>query len=276
MLEPYPTLDDGNATVISAAPPDTMHSPLRVVGLTKTYGNSPQPVVALDDVSVSFAAGSFTAVMGPSGSGKSTLLQCASGLDRPTSGTVYVDGQELPSGSEAEVTRFRRSRIGFIFQQYNLLPTLTALENVTLPLRLAGTKTDRKRCVSLLEQVGLGDRMGQRPSELSGGQQQRVAIARALASRPSIVFADEPTGALDRASASDVLMMLRSAVAEHQQTVIMVTHDPVAAAHADSVVFLTDGRIVGTLTDPTAAAVSEEMLRLEATIAARSPEEGLS
>lgn len=252
--------------------PDAMHSPLRVVGLTKTYGSSPHPVVALDDVSLSFAAGSFTAVMGPSGSGKSTLLQCASGLDHPTRGTVYVDGQELPRASEAEVTRFRRSRIGFIFQQYNLLATLTAWENVTLPMRLAGTKIDRARCVSLLEQVGLGSRLGQRPSELSGGQQQRVAIARALAPRPSIVFADEPTGALDRSSASDVLGMLRAAVEEHQQTVVMVTHDPVAAAYADSVVFLADGRIVGTLTDPTAAAVSEEMLRLEASIAARNAE----
>lgn len=274
MLKQYSPPYDWIDEVISAAMPDTMHSPLRVVGLTKTYGNAANPVVALDDVSVAFRAGSFTAVMGPSGSGKSTLLQCASGLDRPTSGTVYIDGQELPSASEAETTRFRRSRIGFIFQQYNLLPTLTALENVTLPMRLAGTKIDRRRCVALLDQVGLGGRMGQRPSELSGGQQQRVAIARALAPKPSIVFADEPTGALDRTSASEVLRMLRTAVDEHRQTVIMVTHDPVAAAYADSVVFLADGRIVGTLTDPTAAAVSEEMLRLEASIAARNTEEG--
>lgn len=241
-----------------------MHSPLRVVGLTKTYGTSVNRVTALDDVTTSFAAGTFTAVMGPSGSGKSTLLQCASGLDRPTSGTVYIDGRELVQGSEADITRFRRTRIGFIFQQYNLLPTLTVLQNVTLPMRLAGTKIDRKRCIALLDQVGLGDRLGQRPGELSGGQQQRVAIARALASQPSIVVADEPTGALDSTSAAEVLKLLRTAVHEHQQTVVMVTHDPIAAAHADSVIFLADGQIVGTLTEPTAATVSERMLRLEA------------
>lgn len=265
---------DGIDNVTSPVLPDTMHSPLRVVELTKTYGNSANRVVALDEVTVSFTAGTFTAVMGPSGSGKSTLLQCASGLDRPTSGTVYIDGQELPSESEADITRFRRSRIGFIFQQYNLLPTLTALENVALPMRLAGTKIDRARCVSLLKQVGLGDRLRQRPSELSGGQQQRVAIARALAPNPSIVFADEPTGALDRASASEVLRMLRAAVEDHRQTVVMVTHDPVAAAYADSVIFLADGRVVGTLPNPTAAGVSDEMLRLEASITVRSKEQG--
>ncbi|UPK75391.1 ABC transporter ATP-binding protein [Nocardioidaceae bacterium SCSIO 66511] len=272
MLELHSPLDDGIDKVTSPALPDTMHSPLRLVELTKTYGNSANRVLALDEVTVSFPAGTFTAVMGPSGSGKSTLLQCASGLDRPTSGTVYVDGCELVQGNEADMTRFRRSRIGFIFQQYNLLPTLTALENVTLPMRLAGTKIDRARCTSLLEHVGLGDRLRQRPSELSGGQQQRVAIARALAARPSIVFADEPTGALDRASASEVLTMLRAAVEDHLQTVVMVTHDPVAAAYADSVIFLADGRVVGTLTDPTAAAVSDEMLRLEASLAAPSAE----
>lgn len=254
--------------MISTELHDTMHPPLSVAGLTKTYGDAANRVTALDEVTASFAAGTFTAVMGPSGSGKSTLLQCASGLDRPTNGTVYIDGHELVQENETDTTRFRRARIGFIFQQYNLLPTLTALENVTLPMRLAGIKIDRARCISLLEQVGLGDRMNRRPAELSGGQQQRVAIARALASKPSIVFADEPTGALDRASASEVLTLLRVAVDEHQQTVVMVTHDPVAAASADSVTFLADGRIVGTLTGPTAASVSEEMLRLEASIAA--------
>lgn len=248
----------------STAPPSTsVHPPLRVVGLTKTYGTSANGVTALDDVTTSFDAGTFTAVMGPSGSGKSTLLQCASGLDRPTGGTVYVDGRELVQGSEADVTRFRRDRIGFIFQQYNLLPTLTVLQNVTLPMRLAGTKIDRARCVSLLGEVGLGDRLDHRPGELSGGQQQRVAIARALASRPSIVFADEPTGALDSVSAAGVLNLLRTAVYDHRQTVVMVTHDPIAAAHADSVIFLADGHIVGTLTEPTAATVSERMLALE-------------
>lgn len=266
MLETALPLNDRTDIVTSSAPPDTMHSPLRVVGLSKTYGTSANRVTALDDVTASFAAGTFTAVMGPSGSGKSTLLQCASGLDRPTSGTVYVDGRELVQGSEADITRFRRARIGFIFQQYNLLPTLTVLQNVTLPMRLAGTKIDRARCISLLDQVGLGERLGQRPGELSGGQQQRVAIARALASRPSILFADEPTGALDSTSAAGVLKLLRTAVHEHQQTVVMVTHDPIAAAHADSVIFLADGHIVGRLAEPTAATVSEQMLGLEAAL----------
>lgn len=256
----------------SVEPPASMHAPLCVVGLTKTYGTSANRVTALDDVTASFAAGTFTAVMGPSGSGKSTLLQCASGLDRPTSGTVYVDGRELVQGSEADITRFRRTRIGFIFQQYNLLPTLTVLQNVTLPMRLAGTRIDRKRCIALLDQVGLGDRLGQRPGELSGGQQQRVAIARALAARPSIVVADEPTGALDSTSAAEVLELLRTAVHQHQQTVVMVTHDPIAAAHASSVIFLADGQIVGTLSSPTAATVSERMLRLEAARSASGQE----
>jgi putative ABC transport system ATP-binding protein len=241
-----------------------MQDPLRVVGLTKTYGPSNNKVTALAGVTTSFAAGTFTAVMGPSGSGKTTLLQCASGLDRPTTGTIYVDGRELVQGSEAAVTRFRRTRIGFVFQQYNLLPTLTALQNITLPMRLAGRRVHRKQCIALLDQVGLGGYADCRPTELSGGQQQRVAIARALASRPSIVFADEPTGALDGTSAAAVLALLRQAVDEHGQTIVMVTHDPIAAAFADSVVFLADGRIVGTMKDPSAAAVSEQMLRLGA------------
>ncbi|MBE1489553.1 ABC transporter ATP-binding protein [Plantactinospora soyae] len=233
------------------------------MGLTKTYGPSSNEVTALAGVTTSFAAGTFTAVMGPSGSGKTTLLQCASGLDRPTTGTVYVDGREFVQGSEAAITRFRRTRIGFVFQQYNLLPTLTALQNVTLPMRLAGRKVSRKQCLALLDQVGLAGYADRRPTELSGGQQQRVAIARGLASRPSIVFADEPTGALDGTSAAAVLALLRQAVDEHHQTIVMVTHDPIAAAFADSVVFLTDGRIVGTMKDPSAAAVSEQMLRLD-------------
>jgi putative ABC transport system ATP-binding protein len=244
-------------------PRAAMQHPLRVVDLTKIYGTSPTTVTALTGVSTDFAGASFTAVMGPSGSGKSTLLQCASGLDRPTSGSVYIDGTELVQGSETEIIRFRRTRIGFIFQQYNLLPSLTVLQNVTLPMRLAGKKVDRQRCVSLLAQVGLGDRLDHRPAELSGGQQQRVAIARALAARPSVVFADEPTGALDGASAREVLELLREAVDVHRQTVVMVTHDPVAAAYADSVVFLADGQIVGTMTEPTAARVADQMLRLD-------------
>ena len=242
---------------------NTTQDPLRVVGLTKTYGSSRNRTTALAGVTTSFAAGTFTAVMGPSGSGKTTLLQCASGLDRPTAGTVHVDGREFVRGSEAVVTRFRRTRIGFVFQQYNLLPTLTALQNVTLPMRLAGKRVDIEQCIALLDQVGLSGCADRRSAELSGGQQQRVAIARALASRPSIVFADEPTGALDGASAATVLALLRRAVDDHGQTIVMVTHDPIAAAVADSVVFLADGRIVGTMTAPTAAAVGEQMLRLD-------------
>ncbi|MEU4396582.1 ABC transporter ATP-binding protein [Kribbella sp. NPDC023855] len=238
--------------------------PLQVVGLTRTYGRSGGKVVALAGVSTSFAAGTFTAVMGPSGSGKTTLLQCASGLDRPTAGAVYVDGREFPSGSEAEATRFRRTRIGFVFQQYNLMPTLTVLQNVMLPMVLAGKRVDRRHCLTLLDQVGLGSHADRRPTELSGGQQQRVAIARALAAKPSIVFADEPTGALDSAGAAAVLALLRQAVDDHGQTIVMVTHDPIAAGFADSVVFLADGQIVGTLQAPTAATVAEQMLRLDA------------
>ncbi|WP_243837750.1 ABC transporter ATP-binding protein [Cumulibacter soli] len=264
MLEPTYSHDDWMDIVASYQPLETRHSPLSVSGLTKTYGTAANAVTALDNVTVSFPGGRFTAVMGPSGSGKSTLLQCASGLDRPSTGVVYVDGRELKQGSEADVTRFRRTRIGFIFQQYNLLPTLSVLQNVVLPMRLAGAKVDRARCIALLKEVGLGGQLDKRPHELSGGQQQRVAIARALASRPSIVVADEPTGALDSTSAAGVLRLLRTAVDEHQQTVVMVTHDPIAAAYADSVIFLADGHIVGTLKKPTAAKVSEQMLQLEA------------
>jgi putative ABC transport system ATP-binding protein len=258
---------------------DAGTDPLQVVGLTRTYGRPGSEVVALAGVTVSFGAatvtalrevslglgsGTFTAVMGPSGSGKTTLLQCASGLDRPTAGSVFVDGWAFPFGNEAEGTRFRRTRIGFIFQQYNLMPTLTVMQNVMLPMRLAGQPVQRRRCFDLLEQVGLGDHSDRRPTELSGGQQQRVAIARALASRPSIVFADEPTGALDSDNTSSVLTLLRQAVDEYGQTIVMVTHDPVAAGFADSVVFLADGQVVGTMQAPTAAAVSERMLRLDA------------
>jgi putative ABC transport system ATP-binding protein len=243
-----------------------MQDPLRVVALTKTYGTSTNTVTALAGVTTAFAGANFTAIMGPSGSGKSTLLQCASGLDHPTSGSVYIDGTELVQSSEAEIIRFRRTRIGFIFQQYNLLPTLTALQNVTLPMKLAGKKIDRKRCISLLQQVGLSGRLNHRPAELSGGQQQRVAIARALAARPSVVFADEPTGALDGTSAREVLTLLRQAVDVHGQTVVMVTHDPVAAAYANSVVFLADGQIVGRMTEPTAAKVAEQMLQFDTAV----------
>jgi putative ABC transport system ATP-binding protein len=200
--------------------------------------------------------------MGPSGSGKSTFLQCAAGLDLPTTGRVYIEGEELAGNSEAVLTKFRRQRVGFVFQQFNLLPTLTVMQNVTLPLRLAGRKIDRRRCREVLGRVGLADRLDHRPAELSGGQQQRVAIARALVTDPRVIFADEPTGALDSRSAREVLELLRESVQVYEQTVVMVTHDPVAASYADSVVFLVDGRLAGGLANPTADAVAERMAHL--------------
>ncbi|MBC6460569.1 ABC transporter ATP-binding protein [Actinomadura sp. HBU206391] len=235
---------------------------LRLVSVGKVYGSAGNTVTALDDVSLTLRPGTFTAVMGPSGSGKSTLLQCAAGLDQPTHGQVFVDGTEMTGGRETTLTKFRRERIGFIFQQFNLLPTLTVLQNVTLPLRLAGKKIDRKHCTTVLQRVGLGDRLGHRPAELSGGQQQRVAIARALVANPKVIFADEPTGALDTRSAHQVLALLQTAVRIYGQTVVMVTHDPIAASYADSVLFLADGRIVGRLPDPTPEAVAERMTHL--------------
>ncbi|TDC58385.1 ABC transporter ATP-binding protein [Actinomadura sp. KC345] len=235
---------------------------LRLEGVRKMYGTEDNRVVALDGVSLSLPAGSFTAVMGPSGSGKSTLLQCAAGLDRPDEGRVFVDGAELTGDGEAALTRFRRKRIGFVFQQFNLLPTLDVLQNTVLPLKLAGRKVDRERARAVLGRVGLGDRLGHLPAELSGGQQQRVAIARALVTEPRVVFADEPTGALDTRSARDVLGLLQESVQMFGQTVVMVTHDPVAASFAHSVLYLTDGRIVGHQTAPTAEAVAERMTHL--------------
>ncbi|MFJ2174881.1 ABC transporter ATP-binding protein [Streptomyces sp. NPDC087851] len=237
---------------------------LRLVGVRKVYGSAGagNAVTALDDVTLSLSAGSFTAVMGPSGSGKSTLLQCAAGLDLPDGGRVVVDGAELTGGDEAALTRFRRRRIGFVFQQYNLLPSLTVEQNTVLPLRLAGRAVDRDGARRILTQVGLGDRLGHRPAELSGGQRQRVAIARALVTGPAVIFADEPTGALDTRSAREVLRLLQEAVRVHGRTVVMVTHDPVAASYADSVVFLADGRLAGRLDAPTADAVAERLAHL--------------
>ncbi|WP_119728023.1 ABC transporter ATP-binding protein [Thermomonospora amylolytica] len=242
---------------------------LRLVSVRKVYGSGDNAVTALAGVSLSLSAGTFTAVMGPSGSGKSTLLQCAAGLDRPTEGQVFVDGTEMTGGGEKALTEFRRERIGFVFQQFNLLPTLTVLQNVTLPLKLAGRRVDRDRAVEILRRVGLGDRLGRLPAELSGGQQQRVAIARALVTSPKVIFGDEPTGALDTRSAREVLALLRGAVHTYGQTVVMVTHDPVAAAHADSVLFLADGQIVGHLANPTAEAVAERLTHLADEVAAR-------
>ncbi|WP_330324097.1 ABC transporter ATP-binding protein [Streptomyces pseudovenezuelae] len=235
---------------------------LRLVKVSRTYGADDSAVTALDGVTLSLARGTFTAVMGPSGSGKSTLLQCAAGLDRPDSGIVRVDGTELTGGGEAALTRFRRGRVGFVFQQYNLLETLTVAQNTVLPLKLAGRKVDRRRVTEVLTAVGLGDRLGHRPDQLSGGQRQRVAIARALVADPRVIFADEPTGALDTRSARDVLRLLQEAVRVHGRTVVMVTHDPVAASCADSVLFLADGRLAGRLDAPTPDAVAERLAHL--------------
>jgi putative ABC transport system ATP-binding protein len=229
---------------------------------TKVYGSGETAVRAIDDVTVEFAAGRFTAIMGPSGSGKSTLMHCAAGLDSLTSGEVFVGDVALGSLSDKELTLLRRDRIGFVFQSYNLIPTLTALENITLPSALAGRKPNREWLDGVIETVGLRDRLSHRPSELSGGQQQRVAVARALATRPQIVFADEPTGNLDSRAGAEILEFMSQAVSDLAQTIVMVTHDPAAAAYADRVVFLGDGAIVGELADPTAESVINRMQQL--------------
>jgi putative ABC transport system ATP-binding protein len=234
----------------------------RVHEARKSYGVDDATVVALDDVSVEFAAGRFTAIMGPSGSGKSTLMHCVAGLDTLTSGKAYVGGTDLATLSDKERTILRRDRLGFIFQAFNLLPTLTAEENITLPADLAGRKLDRDWLDTVVTTLKLGDRLDHRPSQLSGGQQQRVAVARALVSRPEVVFGDEPTGALDSKTSTELLRFLRTAVDELGQTVVMVTHDPVAASYADRVVFLADGRVVDELADPTRDTVLETMKRL--------------
>jgi putative ABC transport system ATP-binding protein len=238
-----------------------------VESVTKTYGSGPSTITALDRVSLSFPAGSFTAVMGPSGSGKSTLLQCAAGLDRPDSGKVAIGGTDLSGLGETALTRLRRDRVGFVFQSFNLMPSLTAAQNVELPLRLAGRKPDQKAVQAALAAVGLADRARHRPSELSGGQQQRVAIARALVTSPQVLFADEPTGALDTSTSRDVLKLLGALVTGQLQTIVMVTHDPVAGAYADRVIFLADGRIADTLDRPSAEAIAAHMTRLEAAVA---------
>ncbi len=236
--------------------PDSAAEPIaRAAELTKIYGSGPTAVTALDRVSVGFAEGSFTAIMGPSGSGKSTLMHCLAGLDTATSGRVVIQGTDLTKLKDRELTELRRDRIGFVFQSFNLLPTLTALQNILLPLDLAGRRVDKAALDALVVSLGLSDRLAHRPSELSGGQQQRVAIARALITRPAVVFADEPTGALDSRTGAGLLSILRTASREAGQTVVMVTHDPLAAAYADRVVLLADGRLQGEILDPTAAAV---------------------
>jgi putative ABC transport system ATP-binding protein len=227
----------------------------------KVYGTGETTVAALDGVTVDFERGRFTAIMGPSGSGKSTLLHCIAGLDTLTSGRARIGDVDLSTLDDDQLTILRREQVGFVFQAYNLVPTLTAEENVTLPLALAGAKGDRAWIDQVVRTVGLGDRLHHRPSELSGGQQQRVAVARALASKPQIIFADEPTGNLDSQSGADVLRFLREAVTELGQTIVMVTHDPVAASYAQRVLFLADGRIVDEMSAPTAERVLDRMKR---------------
>ncbi|HEX2130658.1 MAG TPA: ABC transporter ATP-binding protein [Actinophytocola sp.] len=230
--------------------------------VSKVYGSGPGAVTALDGVSLTLSRGSFTAVMGPSGSGKSSFLHCAAGLDRPTSGSVRLGQTDLAGMKENELTELRRTRVGFVFQAYNLVPSLTVRENVELPLLLGAGEPDAAWFTHVVETVGLTDRLTHRPSELSGGQQQRVAIARALITRPDAVFADEPTGALDTRTGAQVLRLLRSVVESTGQTVLMVTHDPAAASFADRVVFLADGRLAGSLEAPSAKVIAERMTRL--------------
>ncbi|MQY13517.1 putative ABC transporter ATP-binding protein YknY [Streptomyces sp. RB5] len=237
---------------------------LRLEDVRKVYGRGRGEVTALAGVSLGFRRGSFTAVMGPSGSGKSTFLHCAALLDRPTSGRVLLEGRDLTAASERALTRMRRQRIGFVFQSFNLLPALTVVDNVTLPLRLAGRRPDRRLVDDVIERTGLASRRRHRPGELSGGQQQRVAIARALVTRPVLLFGDEPTGALDTRTALEILGLLREAVDTGEQTAVVVTHDPVVAGHADRVVFLVDGRVSAELTRPTVEEVAGRMTRLGA------------
>ncbi len=231
----------------------------RAVNATKVYGSGDTAVVALDDVTVEIPTGRYTAIMGPSGSGKSTLMHCMAGLDSLTRGQVFVGDQDLGQLTEDQLTLLRRDRIGFVFQAFNLVPTLTAFENITLPMTLAGRKGDQQWLDDVITTTGLADRLSHRPSELSGGQQQRVAVARALASRPAIIFADEPTGNLDSRSGTEILDFMRRAVREMGQTIVMVTHDPVAASYADTALFLADGRIVDEMPEPTAERVLDRL-----------------
>ncbi len=248
-------------TTTSTADPMTSAA-ARAVDATKVYGSGDTEVRALDGVTVDFETGRFTAIMGPSGSGKSTLMHCVAGLDELTSGRVFIAGTDLTTLDDKALTHVRRDDVGFVFQSFNLIPTLTAIENITLPLDLAGRKPDKPWLDSVIETVGLRDRLSHRPSELSGGQQQRVAVARALASQPKIIFADEPTGNLDSRSGAEILGFMKRAVTDLGQTIVMVTHDPVAASYASRVVFLADGRIVDELADPTAETVLDTMKRL--------------
>jgi putative ABC transport system ATP-binding protein len=232
--------------------------------VTKRFGRGGAQVIALRGVSMTIPRATFTAVMGPSGSGKSTLLHCAAGLDRPESGEVYLGGTRLSALSETELTKLRRSRVGFVFQSFNLVPALTVRQNVTLPFRLAGKHPDRGWVDHVIDRAGLAGRARHRPAELSGGQQQRVAVARALAPRPDVIFADEPTGALDLHTAHEILRLLRDVVDTAEQTVVMVTHDPAAASYADQAIVLADGTVVDALYQPVAAQIAERLGQLEA------------
>ena len=255
-----PTSGTANATAVAA----------RAVDLRKMYGEGSAAIAALDGVSVDFAAHEFTAVMGPSGSGKSTLMHCLAALDTVTSGEVYLGDQDLAHLDDKSLTTLRRDKIGFVFQAYNLVPTLSAQENILLPLAIAGRKPDQAWFDTVIETVDLRSRLKHRPSEMSGGQQQRVACARALVSQPEIVFADEPTGNLDSASGAEILDFLRTSVDSYDQTIVMVTHDPLAASYTDRVVFLADGRVVDELRSPSADRVLEKMKQLSSRAAASS------
>ena len=255
-------INHGRVAVAEAPTPpafDTRPAAAQAIGATKVYGDGDTEVVALDRIDVSFEGSRMTAIMGPSGSGKSTLMHCLAGLDQVTSGRVVVGDTDVSSLNEKQLTKLRRDRIGFIFQAFNLIPTLTAAENILLPMDLAGRKPDHEWVSRVVDTVGLSDRLSHRPSELSGGQQQRVAVARALAARPEIIFADEPTGNLDSRTGGEILDFMRGAVDHLGQTIVLVTHDPVAASYADRVVFLADGRIVDQMTDPTADSVLDRM-----------------
>jgi putative ABC transport system ATP-binding protein len=244
-------------------PMPAQHAVSRSVALTKTYGEGGAAVEALRGIDVEFRPGEFAAIMGPSGSGKSTLMHCLAGLDSPTSGQVFIDGEDLTQLKDRELTELRRDKVGFVFQAYNLLPSMSAEDNILLPLAIAGRRPDQQWMDQVIDTIGLRDRLAHKPSELSGGQQQRVAAARALLSRPAIIFADEPTGNLDSKSSSEVLGFLQRSVGEMGQTIVMVTHDPTAASYAQRVVFLADGLIVDEMDSPTADLVLDRMKHLE-------------
>jgi putative ABC transport system ATP-binding protein len=252
------TTDQGSV----AASPPAAGPAARALDLVKTYGKGDAVVRALDGVTAQFARAEFTAIMGPSGSGKSTLMHCMAGLDNPTSGQVFIGDEAIDSLDDAGLTKLRRDRLGFVFQSFNLVPTLTAAENITLPADLAGHRVDPQWFDFLVDQLAIRDRLSHRPSELSGGQQQRVACARALIGRPDLIFADEPTGNLDSKASGEMLAFMRRSVTEFGQSIVMVTHDPRGAAYADRVVFLADGKVVGEITSPTADAILETMKQL--------------